>query len=187
MNKRHVAWWSWVWFLNTVNLYFHVLLFLTPIALLCGSPNYNLRQLYLPWKLILLSLLIAVVSFSYHGWIQYHGWSHRSACWQYYHSNLDSWRYAVALVIAKTLLPQFTSQSKYYNMKTIWFWKEIVKHGIKLLKISTTENLGDLFTDELPKPRFEHLRKIDGMLILWYIDAWEGVLIITLDIVCLVK
>ncbi len=29
MNKCHIAWWSQVWFLNMVNIYFHVLLFLT--------------------------------------------------------------------------------------------------------------------------------------------------------------
>ena len=66
---------------------------------------------------------------------------------------------AGALVLAKTLPPQFTSRSKHYHTKTIWFREEIVKLGIKLLKISTTEQLGDLFTKGLPKPGFEHLRK----------------------------
>ncbi len=65
---------------------------------------------------------------------------------------------AGALVLAKTLPPQFTSQSKYSHTKTIWFSKEIVKHGIKLLQISTTEQLGDLFIKQQPKPGFEHLR-----------------------------
>lgn len=66
---------------------------------------------------------------------------------------------AGALVLAETSPPQFTSRSKHYHTKTIWFREEIVKHGIKLLKISTTEQLGDLFTKGLPKPGFEHLRK----------------------------
>ena len=66
---------------------------------------------------------------------------------------------AGALVLAETLPPQFTSRSKHYHTKTIWFREEIVKRGIKLLKISTTEQLGDLFTKGLPKPGFEHLRK----------------------------
>ncbi len=54
--------------------------------------------------------------------------------------------YFEALFLAKTLPPQFTSWSKHYHAKTIWFWEEIVKRGIKLLKISTTEQLGDLIT-----------------------------------------
>jgi hypothetical protein len=37
-----------------------------------------------------------------------------------------------ALVLAKTLPPQFTPRSKYYATKTIWFWEEIHKRGIKL-------------------------------------------------------
>ncbi len=35
-----------------------------------------------------------------------------------------------ALVLAKTLLPQFMPQSKYYAIKTIWFCEEILKRGI---------------------------------------------------------
>ncbi len=44
-----------------------------------------------------------------------------------------------ALVLAKTLPPQFTPQSKYYASKTIWFWEKIHKHCIKLLKINSVE------------------------------------------------
>ena len=54
-----------------------------------------------------------------------------------------------ALVLAETLPPQFTPQSKYYAIKTIWFRKEIHKRGIKLLKIDTKEQLGDIFTKGL--------------------------------------
>ncbi len=43
-----------------------------------------------------------------------------------------------ALVLAKTLPPQFTPRSKYYATKTIWFREEIHKRRIKLLKIDTT-------------------------------------------------
>jgi hypothetical protein len=35
-----------------------------------------------------------------------------------------------ALVLAKTLPPQFTPQSKYYTIKMIWFCKEIHSHFI---------------------------------------------------------
>ncbi len=66
---------------------------------------------------------------------------------------------AGALILVKIFLSQFTSQSKHYHTKTIWVQKEIVKHWIKLLKISTPEQLGVLSTKGLPKPGFEHLRK----------------------------
>ncbi len=54
-----------------------------------------------------------------------------------------------ALVLAETLLPQFTLRSKYRTTKTIWFCEEINKCGIKLLKIETSEQLGDMFTKGL--------------------------------------
>jgi hypothetical protein len=62
-----------------------------------------------------------------------------------------------AFVLAETLPPQFTPHSKYYATKTIWFCEEINKHGIKLLKIETSEQLGDMFTKGLAKPSFEYL------------------------------
>ncbi len=68
-----------------------------------------------------------------------------------------------ALVLAETLPPQFTPGSKYYAIRTIWFCEEINKCGIKLLKIETSEQLGDMFTKGLAKPTFEYLRsKIIG-------------------------
>jgi hypothetical protein len=62
-----------------------------------------------------------------------------------------------ALMLAETLPPQFTQRSKYYATKTIWFREEINKGGIKLLKIETFEQLGDIFTKGLAKPTFEYL------------------------------
>jgi hypothetical protein len=68
-----------------------------------------------------------------------------------------------ALVLAEMLPPQFTPRSKYYAIKTIWFREGIHKRGIKLLKIDTTEQLGDIFTKGLAQPTFEYLRsKIIG-------------------------
>ena len=65
-----------------------------------------------------------------------------------------------ALVLVETLPPQFTPRSKHYAIKTISFREQIVnKHGVKLLKIETKEQLGDLFTKSLPKVVFEYLRK----------------------------
>ena len=66
---------------------------------------------------------------------------------------------AGALVLAETLPPQFTPRSKWYASKTIWFREEIVKRSIKLIKIDTVEQLGDLFTKGLPKVTYEYLRK----------------------------
>ena len=52
------------------------------------------------------------------------------------------------------------------RVKTIWFCEEINKRKIKLFKIETKEQLGDIFTKSLPKFTFEYLRKKnDGIMI----------------------
>jgi hypothetical protein len=66
---------------------------------------------------------------------------------------------AGALVLAETIPPQFTPRSKYYAIKTVWFREEIQKRGVKLLKIETVQQLGDMFTKGLARPSFEYLRK----------------------------
>jgi hypothetical protein len=65
---------------------------------------------------------------------------------------------AGALVLAETIPPEFTPRSKYYAIKTVWFREEIQKRGIKLFKIETAEQLGDIFTKGLPRATFEYLR-----------------------------
>ena len=62
-----------------------------------------------------------------------------------------------ALILAETLPPQFTPRSKHYAAKTIWFREEIVKRGIKLVKIDTLEQLGDIFTKGLPQRLWQWL------------------------------
>jgi len=64
-----------------------------------------------------------------------------------------------ALVLAKTLPPQFTPQSKFFAMKTIWFREELFKIAVQLHKINTVEQLGDIFTKGLTHFVFEYLRK----------------------------
>jgi hypothetical protein len=65
-----------------------------------------------------------------------------------------------ALVLAKTLPPQFTPQSKYYAIKTILFCEEIHKCRVQLQKINTVEQLGDIFKKiGLTQVMFEYLRK----------------------------
>ncbi|KAL7479908.1 hypothetical protein ACHAW6_005627 [Cyclotella cf. meneghiniana] len=63
-----------------------------------------------------------------------------------------------ALVLAKTIPPEFTPRNKYYTIKTVWFQEEIQKRAIKLLKIDSVEQLGDIFTKGLPHVTFENLR-----------------------------
>ena len=66
---------------------------------------------------------------------------------------------AGALVLADMIPPQYTPRAKTYHVKTIWFREEIKRRGIELLKIDTTEQLGDLFTKGLPPKIFNYLRK----------------------------
>ena len=66
---------------------------------------------------------------------------------------------AGALILAQTLPPQCTHRSKYYTIKTVWLCEEIQKRKIKLLKIDTKEQLGDIFTKGLHRPQFEYLRQ----------------------------
>jgi hypothetical protein len=66
---------------------------------------------------------------------------------------------AGALVLAETLPPQFTLRRKYYAIKTVWFHEEIHKRGIKLLKIDTIEQLGDISHKGLSRATFDYLRK----------------------------
>lgn len=66
---------------------------------------------------------------------------------------------AGALVLANTLPPQFTPASKHYAVKTHWFREQIIRRGIQVLKIATTEQLGDICTKCLPQATFEYLRK----------------------------
>ncbi len=63
-----------------------------------------------------------------------------------------------ALVLAEMLPPQFTPRSKHYAIKTIWFREQIQTRGIRLVKIDTKEQLGDIFTKGLAQLAFEYLR-----------------------------
>ncbi len=67
--------------------------------------------------------------------------------------------YSGALVLAKTLPPQFTPRSKYYAVKTIWFCEEVFKREVQLHKIDNVEQLGDIFTKGLTRFVFKYLRK----------------------------
>ncbi|KAK1733534.1 hypothetical protein QTG54_015822 [Skeletonema marinoi] len=62
-----------------------------------------------------------------------------------------------ALILAQTIPPEHKPRS--IHLETVWFREEIVKRGIKLLKIDTKEQLGDIFTKGLPRVVFEYLRQ----------------------------
>ncbi len=64
---------------------------------------------------------------------------------------------AGALLLVETIPPQFTPCRKWYALKTVWFCEEIHKCRIKLFKIETLEQLGDIFTKGLSRPMFEYL------------------------------
>ena len=49
--------------------------------------------------------------------------------------------------------------SKHDLIKMIWFYKEIAKHGFKLIRIEIIAKVGDVFTKFLPKITFKHLHK----------------------------
>ncbi len=42
-----------------------------------------------------------------------------------------------ALILAKTIPPEFTPRSKFYALKTIWFREQIVELGITMIKVDT--------------------------------------------------
>jgi hypothetical protein len=53
-----------------------------------------------------------------------------------------------------------TPRSKHYTIKYHWFCEQIVARKIKLVKIATEDQLGDLFTKGLPHKTFSHLRSL---------------------------
>ena len=66
---------------------------------------------------------------------------------------------AGALVLANTLPPEYTPRSKFYHIETIWFREQINLRGIKVNKIATVDQLGDIFTKGLSREQFEYLRE----------------------------
>jgi len=65
-----------------------------------------------------------------------------------------------ALILAKTIPPQFTPRSKFYALKTIWFRERIAEMVCSVEKVETLEQWGDIATKMPPVNIFEHLRKL---------------------------
>lgn len=64
-----------------------------------------------------------------------------------------------ALTLLNTKPPQCTPCSKHYAIKTNCFREQILHCGIKVLKIDTKEQLGDIFTKSLSEVAFKYLCK----------------------------
>ena len=65
-----------------------------------------------------------------------------------------------ALTLGKLEPRRMTPRSKHYGIKYHWFREQIEKRGVvTLVKISTKEQLGDMFTKGLGRVTFEYLRK----------------------------
>jgi hypothetical protein len=65
-----------------------------------------------------------------------------------------------ALTLAGLEPRRMTPRSKHYAIKYHWFREQIVARKIKLVKIATEDQLGDLFTKGLPHKTFSHLRSL---------------------------
>jgi hypothetical protein len=63
------------------------------------------------------------------------------------------------LILGKLEPRRMTPQSKHHAVKYHWFCKHLGPRGIELVKIASTDQLGDLFTKGLGKLAFTRLQK----------------------------
>ncbi|KAL7461142.1 hypothetical protein ACHAXS_001569, partial [Conticribra weissflogii] len=84
------------------------------------------------------------------------GLSHEETCRMHIKMHEDN---AGALTLLTTPPPQYTPRSKHYAIKTNWFCEQIIAYDIKVVKIDTKEQRGDIFTKSLPEAIFKYLRK----------------------------
>ena len=61
-----------------------------------------------------------------------------------------------AITLGKLDPRRMTPRSKHYGIKYHWFREQIESRGIDLVKISTKEQLGDIFTKGLGRVTFEY-------------------------------
>jgi hypothetical protein len=67
----------------------------------------------------------------------------------------------VGTLILGQLEPQrMTPRSKHYAVKYHWFQEHLIPCNIKLVKIATSKQLGDMFTKGLERIAFQHMRKM---------------------------
>ena len=65
-----------------------------------------------------------------------------------------------ALILAKTILPQFTPRSKFYALKTIWLRERIIASKVLVVHCPTHLMWADIATKMPPRTVFESLRKL---------------------------
>ena len=65
-----------------------------------------------------------------------------------------------ALILAKTILPQFNPHSKFYALKTIWLREQIIKHKVLIVHCPTHLMWVDIATKMPPRVTFESLQKL---------------------------
>ena len=65
-----------------------------------------------------------------------------------------------ALTLASLEPRRMTPRSKHYAIKYHWFREHVHSRRVRLLKIDSRNQLGDLFTKGLPAPAFSHLRSL---------------------------
>jgi hypothetical protein len=53
-----------------------------------------------------------------------------------------------------------TPRSKHYAVKYHWFREHLIPQEIQLVKIASTDQLGDIFTKGLDKIAFQRLQKM---------------------------
>ena len=67
----------------------------------------------------------------------------------------------VGTLILGQLQPRWmTPRSKHYAVKYHWFWEHLIPQKIQLVKIASTDQLGNIFTKGLDKIAFQRLQKI---------------------------
>ena len=65
-----------------------------------------------------------------------------------------------ALTLAGLEPRRMTPRSKHYAIKYHWFCDQVAQRRIRLVKIATKDQLGDIFTKGLPHSTFAHLRSL---------------------------
>jgi hypothetical protein len=65
-----------------------------------------------------------------------------------------------ALTLANLEPGRMTPRSKHYALKYHWFREHVHAKRVKIVKIDSKNQLGDIFTKGLPRPAFEHLRRL---------------------------
>ncbi len=64
------------------------------------------------------------------------------------------------LILGQLEPRRMTLRSKHYTVKYHWFQEHLIPDNIKLVKIATSEHLGNMFTKCLERIAFQHMQKM---------------------------